>query len=100
MPGAPYTITVTVNTKPTITLQPLDRQTCKDVQVSFTSTATGSPAPTIQWYVNGNPVSNGATYSGVTTNTLTFIAATNMDNDVITAVYTNSCGTVPQAQLY
>lgn len=62
-------------TPPTITVQPATVSICSDEDVTFSLTATG-PAPiTYQWQYNIASVwtnlSNDATYSGVTTNTLT-----------------------------
>jgi len=48
-------VVITFNTVPVITLNPADHFTCKDVVVNFTANANGTPTPTVQWYVNGNP---------------------------------------------
>jgi hypothetical protein len=38
---------------------------------NLTSLAVGIPAPTYQWFMNGNALSNGGVYSGVTSSALT-----------------------------
>jgi len=64
------------NTAPFITSQPVDRTVIAPQTAIFTVTASGNPVPTYQWQrsVNRGPwsnLSNDATYSGVTTPTLT-----------------------------
>ncbi|MBK7433389.1 MAG: M36 family metallopeptidase [Chitinophagaceae bacterium] len=71
-------VTVTVNTQPTVTIQPVNQTICTDKVATFSVTAT-IPLGTIayQWEVstnNGNTytaVSNNTIYSGATTPTLT-----------------------------
>ena len=65
---------------------------------SFTAAASGSPAPTVQWQVStGGPftnLANNATYSGVTSGTLTINSPTvSLSGNQYRAVFTNSCGT-------
>jgi hypothetical protein len=56
--------------------------------VTFSATATGSPAPTYQWQKNGSPIA-GATGSGYT------IASVSVaDVASYTVVVTNSAGSV------
>ncbi len=48
--------TLTVNTDPTITQQPQSQTVCEGDSVTFSVDATGTPAPSYQWYHNNNPV--------------------------------------------
>jgi hypothetical protein len=63
-----------------IVTQPQHRTVVAGGNVQFAADATGSPAPTYQWQVSSDgisftPLSNGAPYSGVTTNTLVITGA-------------------------
>src|SRR5258706_8360688 len=63
---------------------------------TFTATGGGTPAPTVQWQVStGGPftnLSNSATYSGVTTTTLTVSNPTvSLSGNLYRAVFTNTC---------
>lgn len=54
---------------------------CTGTNVTFSATITnGGPSPSYQWYLNGNPVGTGATYS---TNTLN-------DGDLVTCKLTSN----------
>jgi hypothetical protein len=72
---SPARANITVNTLPTVT-NPTNTIGCFAGTVTFTSTITGTPAPTIQWrigttaLVNGLQIS-GSTVSGANTATLT-----------------------------
>ncbi|MBI1782772.1 MAG: T9SS type A sorting domain-containing protein [Sphingobacteriales bacterium] len=89
--------TITVNTIPT-TSAPANKIACRDGSVSFTSTITGTPAPTIVWRIGTTALVNGlqasgSTVSGQGTNTLTI---TNVQLADAVANYnvqaTNTCG--------
>jgi trimeric autotransporter adhesin len=74
--------TLTVGIAPVVLTDPQD-QTCNvGATVTFTSTASGTPAPSEQWEVSTdggltwNPVSDGGVYSGAMTTTLTITGAT------------------------
>jgi hypothetical protein len=60
--------------------------------VTFTASATGTPAPTVQWQVSTN---HGGTFSnilGATSTTLSFITTVGENGDQYRAVFTNSAG--------
>jgi uncharacterized repeat protein (TIGR01451 family) len=69
-------VTVTVLATPVITVQPTNQTICQGSTASFTVTATGTSL-NYQWEISADgfsgwtSLSNDATYSGVTTNTLT-----------------------------
>ena len=50
--------TLTVTVPPAITSQPASLVVTNTQSASFTVAATGEPAPTYQWYMNGSPVSS------------------------------------------
>ena len=80
-------------TAPTVTAHPVTQTVCAGNSVTFTSTASGTPAPTVQWQQS----TNGTTWtniSGATSGTLTFNATTADNNKQYRAVWTNSSGPV------
>ncbi|HEX5150554.1 MAG TPA: N,N-dimethylformamidase beta subunit family domain-containing protein, partial [Parafilimonas sp.] len=61
-----------VNTIPVVTTDPAGQTVCAGSSVSFTSAATGTPSPTVQWQVSTD---NGDTWDdidGATNSTLSF----------------------------
>ncbi len=76
-----------------ITTQPQSQTVCSGTSVSFTSAATGDPAPTVKWQTS----TNGTTWtdiSGATTATLTFVAAAADNGKQYRAVWTNTSNAV------
>ncbi len=69
-------ITLTVNQRPVVTVQPVNKTTCASTSTSFSITATGAGL-TYQWQVSTNngvtytDIPVGAPYGGTTTATLT-----------------------------
>jgi hypothetical protein len=57
--------------------------------VSLTVEVGGSPTPTLQWYLNGGPISNGGRVSGATSTTLTVTPSEAPDAGTYTVVATN-----------
>jgi len=82
--GAVLTVTGT----PIITTQPTSFTVQTGVNVTFTVSASGIPAPTFQWR------KNGANISGATGATLTLNNVTPADAATYSAVATNSAGSV------
>ncbi len=78
---------LTVNAPPVITVQPVSHTVLQGATVTFSVTATGTPAPTYQW------IKSGANIEGATSRTLTL---TNVQGDYAAyQVYvTNVAGTV------
>ncbi len=94
---------LTVNLPVNITTQPVNIAICEGTNTSFTVAATGSTI-SYQWQVsiNGgafNNLTNGAPYSGVTTNTLTITNATTNLNGFVFRVIVSGvpCGAVTSA---
>ena len=77
---------------PAVTTQPASQTKCAGVNVIFSSAASGSPAPTVQWQESTNGTSwNNIT--GATTATLSFTTTTADNNKQYRAVWTNIAGT-------
>ena len=86
-------------TAPSITSDPVDQTKTYNDNATFSATASGNPAPTVQWQVQVGGIgafsdlSNGAPYSGVTTGTLTITSPTvSLSGNKYRAVFTNDCG--------
>jgi hypothetical protein len=73
---------------PAITTQPQSQTVVTGGSVQFTVIASGVPAPTYQWYVNGSP------FSGATGSTLSFANARASDAGDYTVVVANALGSV------
>ena len=77
---------------PAVTTQPASQTRCAGVNAIFSSAASGSPAPTVQWQESTNGTSwNNIT--GATTSTLSFTTTTADNNKQYRAVWTNIAGT-------
>ena len=83
--------TLTVNTAPLITMQPVD-QTVSELQVAtFSTSSNGIPTPTVQWQVS----TNGITWNdlaGAATNIYSFSAQASDSGKQFRAVFTNPAG--------
>jgi hypothetical protein len=78
---------------PVVTTDIADQRVVSGTTVTFAATATGDPAPTVQWRVSSD---GGAAFSdivGATHDTYTFTAAVSNDGFQYVAVYTNVGGT-------
>lgn len=75
-------------TPPVISRQPVSQVVSARANVSFSSTASGSPAPTYQWKKNGINI------SGATAATLTLKSVSKSDEGAYTVVATNLLGWV------
>jgi len=78
----------------TVTSSPSNTTVTSGQSASFSASATGSPAPTVQWQVSSD---GGTTFSdlpGATSTTLTFTASMSQNSNLYRAVFTNSSGSV------
>src|SRR5262249_22514449 len=83
--------TLSLNSAPSINQQPANQAVCSGSSASFTSTATGVPAPTVQWQISTN---GGATFNdipGATSTTYSFATVNGDDGHQFRAVFSNSC---------
>ena len=86
------TALLTVNSAPTITVNPAPLTIGSGGTATFTAAATGSPTPTVQWFVSttgGGPGSFNAIV-GATSPTLSFPALLAQSGNIYQAVFTNS----------
>lgn len=87
--------TLTVNAlaiAPAITTQPVSQSVLEGATVTLTSAASGSPAPSYQWYKDGVPLLNGGNITGATTGSLVIGVAALADAGRYHLVATNSAG--------
>jgi hypothetical protein len=85
--------TLTVNVPPSITSQPTSQTVCAGQSASFTATASGNPAPTVQWKVSTVGGDTFTDIDGATNSTLTFITSTSDNGNQYRAIFANTCGT-------
>ena len=86
--------TETLATAPVVTLQPVSQTYHSGQMLTFTSAASGGPAPTVQWQVSTNGGSSWSNISGATSTTFTTGANNNFENGwQVRAVFTNMAGT-------
>jgi hypothetical protein len=83
--------TLTVDAAPSITAQPQSQTVAAGSSVTFSVVASGNPAPTYQWSLNGTPLS-GATKANLTLNN---VKAAN--DGTYTVAVTNALGSVTSA---
>ena len=86
--------TLTVQLAPTVTTSPSSLTVNAGQPATFTASASGNPAPTVQWQVSTNGGSTFSNISGATSTTLTLSNTTTAQNgDEYQAVFSNSVGT-------
>jgi len=83
--------TLTVNTSPSVSVNPVNSTVCENTLVTFTAAATGSPTPTVQWQVDSG--SGFTDIPSATSTTLSFTAVAADNNKQYRAVFTNTCNT-------
>jgi alpha-tubulin suppressor-like RCC1 family protein len=85
---------LTVHSPPVITSQPSSTIVQAGEGVTFESTATGFPSPTVQWEVSTNAGVSWSTIPGATSTTFTIAVTTLAENkNQYRAVFTNVAGT-------
>ena len=86
--------TLTVHNLPAVTKQPVSVTVDVGQGVSFEATASGFPAPTLQWEVSTNGGSTWSPIEGATSSPLTIASATLAESaNQYRAVFTNAAGT-------
>ncbi|MFI5058830.1 MAG: immunoglobulin domain-containing protein [Candidatus Acidiferrales bacterium] len=92
--GSGYGLTSSKSTSPAITQQPTNQTVTAGNTATFAASASGTPAPTVQWQVstNGGAFTN---ITGATSGTLMVTGTTASQNgNKYQAVFTNSVGNV------
>ncbi len=91
--AAILTVNATTGTAPVVTTQPTSQTVTAPVAATFTSAASGDPAPTVQWQRSTNGGSTWSNIAGATSTTYN-TGATNatMNGNQFRAVFTNSIG--------
>ena len=85
------TVSLTVNTPAKITSTLPSRDAIVGTLVSFTITATGTPAPTYQWRKNGVALTDGGNLAGTKTATLTINPVGLGDSGAYDVLVQNAC---------
>ncbi len=83
---------VQVTNAPVVTLEPANQTVPVGATASFTATASGNPAPTIQWQLSTDGGVTFGDISGATSDTYSFTAGAGQNGDQYVAVFTNSVG--------
>lgn len=91
------TVTAGANAAPAITTQPASASVVKSTVVSFSATASGYPAPTVQWQDSSNGGSTWSNISGASTNPYQLTAAISENGYLYRAVFTNGSGSAASA---
>jgi hypothetical protein len=85
------TYDIIVTSGAAITAEPAPLTRCTGQSATFTVGATG-PGLTYQWYLDGNPLSNGGTISGATSATLTISSVSALDAGIYEVEIFATCG--------
>jgi alpha-tubulin suppressor-like RCC1 family protein len=85
--------TLSVNTPPVVTTQPVSVTVQEGQNASFEATASGQPTPSLQWQSSTNGGSTWSNISGATSTTFTILnASTTLSGHEYRTVFTNSLG--------
>ena len=84
--------TLTVQTAPVVTSNPLNAAAPAGHSITFTATASGNPMPTVQWQVSINGGSIFSNISGATSLTYSFTASSANNGNLYRAVFSNPAG--------
>jgi uncharacterized repeat protein (TIGR03803 family) len=82
--------TAPVNTAPQVTTNPKTQSITAGQTVTFTASANGNPAPTVQWQVSTDGGKTFTNIPGATSTTYSFTASIGQSGDEYLAVFTNS----------
>ncbi|MGO8872937.1 MAG: G1 family glutamic endopeptidase [Acidimicrobiales bacterium] len=86
--------TLWVSGPPVVATAPTSATVASGGTAMFSATASGLPAPTVQWEVSTDGGETFTAISGATSASYSFIAATNQSGDQYEAVFTNPYGAV------
>jgi len=88
-----YAAKLTVDTPPTVTLNPSSQTVAAGRTVTFKATGTGNPAPTDQWQISTDGGLTWTNITGATKIELVFVVNASENGDEYRAVFTNPFGT-------
>lgn len=86
-----------LSSAPVVTLNPISQQVNGGQTVQFTATASGDPAPSIQWQVSTDGGSTFASIANATSSPYSLTATSAVNGNQYRAVFTNASGTVVSA---
>jgi len=86
-------VSLTVQTPPAITTQPISQTAVVGSSVIFAAAASGTPPPTVQWDISTDGGAQFSPINGATSPVLTFTAAAALSGVEYEAVFTNAAGT-------
>ena len=82
----------TIGVAPTVTANPADLKLMTGMPAAFTASASGMPAPAVQWQVSTNNGASFANISGAVGNTYAFSATVQDNGKRFRALFTNASG--------
>jgi hypothetical protein len=86
-------VTLTVNTAPTITLQPANVTTTPNQPVFFNANASSNPLPSVQWQLSTDGGTTFNDIGGATSTLYSFTSQSTQNANQYRAVFTSPCGT-------
>ena len=89
--GRTDSVLVYVRTPSLVVTSPVSATVCPGTSVSFSSSASGSPAPTAQWQTSTDNGTTWTNIAGQTTSPYTFTAALSQDGYQYRTIYSNIC---------
>jgi VCBS repeat-containing protein len=94
--SAPTSVSTSTSSCPTlaVTSSPSSVTVTSGQNASFSASATGTPAPTVQWQVSTDGGTTFTNVPGATSTTLTFAADMSHNGNLYRAVFTNASGSV------
>jgi uncharacterized repeat protein (TIGR01451 family) len=92
--SASTSVSQTVHSSPAVAADPANQAVCVGSWVSFAATATGNPAPSIQWQISTNAGATFVSVPGATNSTYTFATVASDHAGQYRAQFTNLCGVV------
>jgi hypothetical protein len=95
-PSPPVSATPSTSA-PAVTSQPASTDAADGASVRFSATASGNPAPSVQWEVSTDGGTTWDDVNGATSTTYTFTAMSSENGDEYRAVFSNSAGTATSA---
>lgn len=87
-----FTYTAVAGVAPGITANPSNQTVNSGQTATFTASASGTPAPTVQWQISTDGGASFSNIAGATSTTLSFTTINSFDGNRYRAVFTNASG--------